>query len=56
MKANRNPPSDFELSDEDKKILKEREAAYKSGKAKVYTQEQVRKMVLKNLGKNSKKN
>ncbi len=44
---NRNPRYDFELSDEDIQILKEREVAYKSGKAKTYTREQVDKMVFK---------
>jgi hypothetical protein len=48
---NRNPRYDFELSDEVKQILMEQEAEYKSGKAITYTKEQVRKMVLKNLGK-----
>lgn len=48
---NHRPLYDFELSDEDKQILMEQEAEYKSGKAITYTKEQVRKMVLKNLGK-----
>ena len=48
---NRNPHYDFELSNADKQILQEREIAYKSGKAKTYTKEQVRKMVQKSLGK-----
>lgn len=44
---NRSPRYDFELSNEDMKILREREVAYKSGKAKTYTREEVRKMVFK---------
>jgi len=48
---NRNPRYDFELSDEDMKILREREVAYKAGKTKVYTKEEMRKRVLKNLKK-----
>lgn len=48
---NRNPTYDFELSDSEKNILRDREIAYKSGKSKVYTKEQVKKMVLKSLGK-----
>ncbi len=48
---NRNPRYDFELNDDDKQLLMEQETEYKSGKAITYTKEQVRKMVLKNLGK-----
>jgi hypothetical protein len=48
---NRNPRYDFELSNEDMRILREREVAYKSGKTKVYTKEEMRKRVLKNLKK-----
>ncbi len=48
---NRNPQYDFELSDDDKQILMEQEAEYKSGEAVTYTKEQVRKILLKNSGK-----
>lgn len=47
----RNPRYDFELSDEDIQILQEREADYKSGKSKMYTQDEMRKRLLKNLSK-----
>jgi hypothetical protein len=42
---------EYELTDEDKNILNERKAHYKSGKAKTYTVAEVRKKVLKSLSK-----
>ncbi len=38
----------YQLSDEDLSIVEEREAAYKSGKAKTYTVQEVKKKILKN--------
>lgn len=46
-----NLASDYELTEEDKNILNERKAHYKSGKAKTYTVAEVRKKVLKSLSK-----
>lgn len=45
----RSESFDYELNDDDKNILNERKAEYKSGKAKTYTRSEVRKKVLKNL-------
>ena len=49
---NKNTQNDhYQLSDEDIAIIEEREAEYKSGKAKLYTVAEVRKKILKNHGK-----
>lgn len=41
----------YELTDEDIQILEEREALYKAGKTKMFTSKEVRKKILKKLGK-----
>ncbi len=43
--------NDYDLSDEDIRIIEEREVAYKSGKTKTYTVAEVKKKILKNLKK-----
>jgi hypothetical protein len=49
---NKNAQNDhYQLSDEDIAIIEEREAEYKSGKAKLYTVAEVRKKILKNHSK-----
>jgi hypothetical protein len=46
---NKNTQNDqYQLSDEDIAMIEEREAEYKSGKAKLYTVAEVRKKILKN--------
>ncbi|PBQ30631.1 hypothetical protein CNR22_02200 [Sphingobacteriaceae bacterium] len=44
-------PDEYSLSDEDLRIIEERKIEYKSGETKVYTVEEVKKKILKNLGK-----
>lgn len=45
------PQSDYELSENDIKIIEERRSNYKKGKTKTYTVSEVKKKILKNLGK-----
>jgi hypothetical protein len=47
----RRPQSDYELSENDIKIIEERRSNYKKGKTKTYTVSEVKKKILKNLGK-----
>ena len=50
LKKNLESPG-YELSDADIKVIEERKALYESGKAKVYSVSEVKKKILKNLGK-----
>lgn len=43
--------NDYELSENDIKIIEERRSNYKKGKTKTYTVSAVKKKILKNLGK-----
>ena len=43
--------NDYQLSKEDIKIIEERKAAYKSGKAKMYSSKEVSEKIRKNLKK-----
>ncbi len=43
--------NDYELSENDIKIIEERRSNYKKGKTKTYTVSEVKKKILKNLGK-----
>lgn len=45
----RSEKFDYELSIDDKQILDERKALYKSGEAKTFTMSEVSKKVMKNL-------
>ena len=46
---NRVKPFEYELSDEDIKIIEDRQKAYKTGKLKGMTMSEVRKKVVKKL-------
>jgi|GEM_PF-6522543 len=45
------PANDYQISEDDLRIIEERRSEYKSGKAKTYTVNEVTKKILKNLGK-----
>jgi hypothetical protein len=48
----KNAHSDnYELTKDDIKVIEERKALYKSGKSKVYTPAEVKKKILRKLGK-----
>ena len=45
------PANDYQISEDDLRIIEECRSEYKSGKAKTYTVNEVTKKILKNLGK-----
>ncbi len=43
--------SSFQLTDEDIRIIEDRKASYKAGKSKMLTPKEVKKKIMKSLGK-----